>query len=100
MTLAPLSASTLRVGWSGDLLVASGSLFSGAIAELRIYNRALSLAEVTSLSQPPLGAYPHTVVKPTLPDPGSVLYAFTSAANYSGRGGSLVRNVSGDGGWA
>ena len=100
VSLAAATASTLRVGWSGDLSAASGVVFSGALAELRIYNGTLSPAEVAALSQPPLGAYPFTVVVPSFPDPGSRLYAFTCAVNSSGRGGSLVRNVSGDGGWA
>ena len=46
--------SMLRVGWSGDLAANGGSLFVGALSQLRIYSRALTTAEVLALATPPL----------------------------------------------
>ena len=60
ITLPMPSLSSLRIGWSGDLSKNLGSLFTGSLAELCIYNRSLSSAEVVALSQPPLAAYPNT----------------------------------------
>ena len=57
ITLPPVPASTLRIGWSGDLSTNSGSLFAGELSEVRIYDRTLSVTEVVALSQPPLAAY-------------------------------------------
>ena len=42
---APLS---LRIGWSGDLSTNEGSLFAGSMSDLRIYDSALSAAQVAS----------------------------------------------------
>jgi hypothetical protein len=50
ITLPPASASTLRVGWSGSLLYNNGSTFTGSLADLRIYSRALSGTEVGSIA--------------------------------------------------
>ena len=50
VTLPIASSSTLRVGWSGDLSTNGGSLFSGSLADLRVYARALSPAEVSSFT--------------------------------------------------
>jgi hypothetical protein len=50
ITLPARGSSTLRVGWSGDLTANSGSLFAGSLAELRMYSRALTAAEVVALS--------------------------------------------------
>ena len=63
IALSP-AASTLRVGWGGDLATNGGSFFNGLLAELRIYNRTLSTAEVVALSQPPLAAFANTIVEP------------------------------------
>ena len=51
VTLPSASASTLRVGWSGDPATNGGSLFTGSLAELRIYARTLTTTEVVALSQ-------------------------------------------------
>ena len=56
ITLPPASASSLRVGWSGDLATNGGSLFAGALSDLRIYSRALAASEVAGLAQPPVTA--------------------------------------------
>jgi hypothetical protein len=52
VSLPSRAISALRVGWSGDLTANKGSLFAGALAELRIYARALAASEVLALSQP------------------------------------------------
>ena len=66
ITLPAASASTLRVGWSGDLTSNSGSLFSGSISDLRIFNRTLSIDEVAALSRPPSpSATPSTTPSPS-----------------------------------
>jgi hypothetical protein len=56
VTLPARSASTLHIGWSGDLTSNAGSLFAGALSNLRIYSRALSPSEVTALSELSLSA--------------------------------------------
>ena len=96
VTLPPASASALRIGWSGDL-TSSGSLFAGALSEMRIYNRTLSPTEVVALSQPPLHAFPNTDVRPPVPTAGSSQYVFVCSLNSTGRGGTLA--VSDDGTW-
>ena len=50
VTLPARSASTLRVGWSGDLSANAGSLFAGALSDARVYARALSASEVALLA--------------------------------------------------
>jgi len=50
-------ASSLRIGWSGDLTTNGGSLFAGTLNDLRIYSRALTLDEVVDISQPELTQY-------------------------------------------
>jgi hypothetical protein len=97
--LSPAS-STLRIGWGGDLSVNSGSLFAGSLAELRIYSRALSVAEVVALSQPPFAGYAALSITPlSLLSPGSTIYNFVCAAGYIGSPSALMRS-SFDGSWA
>ena len=50
VVLPAAAASTLRIGWSGDLATNSGSLFAGAASDLRIYGRALLAIEVAQLA--------------------------------------------------
>ena len=66
IALPAASASTLRIGWSGNLSANGGSLFAGALSELRIYSRALSSVEVLALAQPPL-TYANAVSSPSVP---------------------------------
>ena len=58
VTLPSASASTLRVGWSGDLSTNGGSLYAGSVSDLRIYARALGATEVASLAAPALFTSP------------------------------------------
>ena len=67
VTLPTASASTLRIGWSGNLTTNGGSLFAGTLSELRIYNRTLSASEVVALSQPLLPSIPNAVSSPSAP---------------------------------
>ena len=91
-------ASSLRVGWSGDLGTNNGSLFSGALSDLRIYSRPLSSSEVVALSQPPLPAAPNTFRTPRLQAAGVSNYTWVCAAGFSGTPASLARNST-DGSW-
>jgi hypothetical protein len=101
ITLPARAASTLRVGWSGDLSSNAGSLFTGSLAELRIYNRSLSSAEVVALSQPPLAAFAYTAVVPAAPSAGATSYAFSCAAPAAGNGGIFTKSgVEGSWAWA
>ncbi len=50
ITIPLASASTLRIGWSGNVQEDGGSIFVGSLAEMRIYSRVLSLVEVRALS--------------------------------------------------
>ena len=76
--LPPASSSTLRVGWSGSLATNGGSIFTGALSELRIYNRTLSSPEVLVLSQTVSVPTPVVVVEQSC--------SVTSAAIPSGSG--------------
>ena len=98
ITLPARAASTLRVGWSGDLTANAGSLFAGSLAELRVYNRALSTTEVVALSQPPLAAFANTAVTPSLPTAGATSYAFVCTAHFTGPSATLARS-SASGAW-
>jgi hypothetical protein len=99
ITLPAASASTLRIGWSGNLTVNAGSLFAGSLAELRVYNRTLAASEVLALSQPPLAAYANTAVVPAAPTLGATSYTFSCAAQALGAGGVLAKSGA-DGSWA
>ena len=90
-SLAAPAASTLRVGWSGDLATNGGSLFGGSLAQLRIYNRTLSTAEVVALSQPPLKAFANTKVEPATPTVGRANYSFACVPGCVGQGGVLEK---------
>jgi hypothetical protein len=98
ITLPARAASTLRVGWSSDLTMNGGSLFAGALAELRIYNRTLSSAAIVALSQPPLAAFANTAVVPAAPIAGATSYAFSCTAPATGNGGVLTKSGA-DGSW-
>ena len=102
-TLPASASSTLRVGWSGDLNSNAGSLFSGSLAEMRVYSRALSAAEVVALSQPPLAAYlaafPNSAASPALATAGTTSYVFTCTTPGSFGVASLVRAAA-DFSWA
>ena len=87
--LPPAGASTLRIGWSGNLSINAGSLFTGALSELRIYARSLAASEVVALSQPPLAAFPDAVVtSPTFPMAGTSRYYFSCASGAVGSDGT------------
>jgi hypothetical protein len=85
---------------SGALSVGSSSGFAGSLAELRLYNRALSAAEALALSQPPLAALgaAANAMSASSPSTGATSYAFTCAAGTRGSGVSLVRSAA-DGSW-
>ena len=105
ITLPPASASSLRIGWSGDLSTNAGSRFSGTLADLRVYNRTLAASEVLALSQPPvasfLSVYSMTVAAPSSPTAGATAYAFSCAAGATGSPATYVRSpVDGSWGWA
>jgi DNA-binding beta-propeller fold protein YncE len=105
ITLPAASVSTLRIGWSGDLSSNAGSLYSGALAELRIYNRSLSAAEVLALAQPPLAAFPNTAAFPNSYSilAGATTYAVSCAAGFAGGAygvPSVLMKGLADGTWA
>ena len=75
--------------------------FSGSLYELRLYSRALSSAEVLTLSQPPfaaLGSGSNAVLTST-PSSDTSSYTFACMANTRGNGGTLDRS-SVDRSWA
>jgi hypothetical protein len=100
ITLPARAASTLSVGWSGDLSFNLGSLFAGSLAELRVYNRTLSAVEVVALSQPTLTAYANAAVVPAVPVLGASSYSFSCAAGSAGPSASQVRGPDGAWSWA
>jgi len=105
IVLPAASSSTLRVGWSGN--ASAPSAFAGALAELRVYSRALSATEVLALSQPPILSFAANTnaqaVSPALgaagtPVRGTTTYSFTCASPAAGNGGNLVKSPT-DGSW-
>ena len=99
ISLPAAASSVLTVGWSGDLAANGGSLFAGALAELRIYSRALSAPEVVALSQPPLSAFPHSTTTPLGPELLANSYTFSCAAGSAGAAAFFSRNPT-DNSWA
>ena len=100
ITLPSRSASTLRVGWSGDLTTNGGSLFSGSLSDLRIYARALTAPEVVALSQPQAASFPGARLAPLVaPSAGATAYLFSCAAGSFGPPSSIARSAA-DGGWS
>ena len=81
ITLPSPASSVLRIGWSGNLTAYGGSLFSGALSELRVYHRALQISEVIALSQPPPLGFPGLVLS-GLPTPGATSYSYSCAAGF------------------
>ena len=78
----------------------SSAAHAGSLAELRVYARALSAAEVVALSQPPLAAYANTAVIPAAAALGASSYSFSCAAGSAGSGASQVRGPDGAWFWA
>ena len=103
ITLPARASSSLRVAWNGDLSTNGGSLFAGAVDDLRIYARALTTTEVVALSQPRLASYlsafPNTFVSPASATASATSYAFACVAGYAGPTAVLVRSSSA-GTWA
>jgi sugar lactone lactonase YvrE len=99
ITLPARASSSLRLGWSGSLSINAGSLFSGALAELRIYNRLLTTTEVVALSQPPLTGFPNAGASPSSPMAGTTSYAFLCSTAGSFGIATLMRNAA-DGSWS
>ena len=103
ITLPARASSSLRVAWNGDLSTNAGSLFSGAVDELRIFARALTAAEVIALSQPRLASFlaqfPNTASSPAFATASTTSYTFSCVSGYAGPPASLTRRSS-DGSWA
>ena len=103
ITLPARASSSLRVAWNGDLSTNAGSLFSGAVDELRIFARALTAAEVTALSQPRLASFlaqfPNTASSPAFATASATSYTLSCVSGYAGPPASLTRRSS-DGSWA
>ena len=101
---ASAAASSLRIGWSGDLATNGGSLFAGTLNDLRIYSRSLSLEEVVTLSQPELTPFWNdmNMVFPTTAEgalPAAYAYTFNCVAGEFGPTVTLVKNYATDGAW-
>jgi hypothetical protein len=96
--LPAAAVSTLRVGKPGSSYYIGGGI---AVADLRVYNRSLSLAEVVALSQPALAAFAAGSNASALapPNAGATAYAFACAAGFFGAPALLSRGPF-DGVWA
>jgi hypothetical protein len=97
-SIASDGSASLSVGWNG-VTRAGQQLFAGALAEVRIYSRALTANEVIALSQPPLGAVANAAVLPPVPLRTATFYSFSCAAGAAGAPASLVKS-SADNSWA
>jgi sugar lactone lactonase YvrE len=84
------AASALRVGWNGDLAANGGDTFIGRLADLRVYARQLTAAEVLTLSQPPLPAASASVVVTALAA-GASKYVVACAAGFAAPPVTLAR---------
>jgi hypothetical protein len=95
-TLAIPSDGTaaLTVNWN------AASVSAGVVSDVRLYRRALSAAEVLTLSQPPLTGYPNTAIVPAAPVLGATSYAFSCAAGSSGSGATQIRGLDRSWSWA
>ena len=78
ITLPTHASSSLRIGWSGDLNINGGSLFSGALSDLRIYARALGANEVAQLAGASAASLPAAPTPP--PAAGSISLAVVAGA--------------------
>ena len=95
---AAAAGASLRVGWSGDAASNfGGSPFSGALADLRVYNRSLSAAEVAALAQPPLSAAGGLAT--TSPSLAASSYTYACVSGAVGAPATLLRNPA-DFSWA
>ena len=96
-------AQTYAIPSDGSASLSLGSRpgrpFAGSLAELRIYRRALSSAEVAALSQPPLLAVAYAFSTPAAPLFSSSFYLFSCAAGSAGASKTLYQDAS-DGSWA
>ena len=90
------SAGPLYMGYSGD---SSAPLsYTGALADVRVWARALAPSEALALSFPFLPQYFTGVVVPT-PSLGALSYLYQCAPGYAGTAVSYVQNPA-DSSWA
>ena len=86
------AVSALRIGWNGDLSANGGDTFVGSLADVRVYARQLTAAEVLALSQPPLPTASATVtVTPAALIAGATKYVVACAAGFAGSPITLAR---------
>lgn len=89
----PAAGDALRVGWSGQLSSNSGDLFSGAVADLRVYNGTLTGTQVAAMLQPILPVFANAVVTPAVVSPGTTSYTWTCLAGFAGAPYTLSQNL-------
>jgi VCBS repeat-containing protein len=89
--LATPSSPPLRLGWNGDAGVGGGEQYVGALADVRVYPRALTAAELTALILPPLPTYVNTVLSPTAAL-GVTAYSWSCSPGFFGPTMTLTLN--------
>ncbi len=85
----PASNGPLRIGGNSVW----GEWFSGALDDVRVYNRALSQAEVQGDMQTPVGGAPPPPPPPAPPPAGGLVAAY----NFDEGAGTTVKDASGNG---
>jgi sugar lactone lactonase YvrE len=100
VSLPAAASSTLRIGWSGNASVNSGSLFAGSLADLRLFNRSLAQGEAVELAQPAAASFAGAgLAATTSAAAGASSYLFACAAGYAGPSVTLLRS-SADNSWS
>ena len=89
MNTADGAATALVIG--GTPLSAEG--FSGSLAEVRVYGRALSAADALALAQPPLPVFANAVMTPAAVTSGATAYSFYCGAGFNGTALVLARSL-------
>ena len=92
IVLPSRSSSSLRIGWSGEN--SRKSLFSGSLADLRMYGRALSSGEVEILSLPSSGAFPNDRLQQSVSmSPDGTAFWFSCANGAAGPLATLSKTL-------
>lgn len=91
------AGGTMRLGYNG-LGGAGGDFYTGAVADARVYTRALAASEVAALYIPPT-SFPNAAVSPA-PATGVTSYAFSCVAGAYGPSATLSMNADRSWAWA
>jgi len=92
------AAVALSVG--GSPRVGASAYFSGLLADVRVYNRTLTQAELTALAQPALPSFTNAAAWPATQTSSATNYTWTCVAGSSGGPPVILARSPADGSWA